>query len=512
MLWLKENKLFIFSLVFLGILVIPSLLPLFHQGFFLSDDGNWMVIRLSAFYEALRQGQFPPRFLVRLNHGYGYPVADFLYPLFMYIGAPIHLFGVSFVDTIKIILGGSLLISGLCSFLWLKKLVGNWSAAVGAFVYVVFPYHIFDAYQRGSVGEVLALAIVPFALWQIERRKLLFVSISFSLLILSHNSLAVLFLPILILYIVYRRAFTLKQVIGITFLALSLSGFFWIPALYDKQYTIFDKTPVSDMSSYFLSLFSPLIGWITLLLLILTFPFLFHKRKYPIRFFWILTIISLFFVLPLSMSVWKVTHIVPFFQFPYRFLSVTLVGVAGLSALEIELLPKKIKILGILLLVGVVYLSSWSLLSPKSYQYFPDTFYSTNQDSTTVKNEYMPAWVKDQPTVYTDQKVQIISGDGVVSDVKFMGSSLVANVIVNSDAIGQINIIYFPGWEVEVDEKRVAVYYQNSLGVMQFPIPTGGHTIRARFTETPIRLVADGISLISILGTALFFVRKKYEK
>lgn len=513
MLQLKENKIIlVFSLVILGILILPSLISLFHSGFFLSDDGNWMVIRLSAFYESIRQGQFPPRFLVRLNHGYGYPVADFLYPLFLYIGVPIHLIGVSFVNTIKIILGGSLIVSGLCSFLWLRKFVKISAAIIGAFVYVVFPYHVFDVYQRGSVGEVLALAVLPFILWQIERKKTLFTAVGISLLILAHNSLAVLFLPIILGYIVYRRSFELKKIFFIIFYSLALSAFFWIPAIYDKQFTIFDQTPVSDISSYFLSLFSPLIGWITLLLLILTFPLLFQKQKLPLRFFWVVSFISLFFVLPISSFLWRAIHIIPYFQFPYRFLSVTLLGVAGLSAIEIDVLPEKIKIFGMLLIVGIVYLSSWSLLLPKNYQYFPDTFYSTNQDSTTVKNEYMPIWVKTQPTVYTDQKIQIIKGDGIITDSQFNGTSLTANAITNTPVTAQINIIYFPGWEVVVDGKRIAISYTNDLGVMQFPMMAGTHTISAHFTETPVHLFADGITLLSIVSLGIFFLRRRYAK
>lgn len=510
MLQLKEDKLVFFgSLLLLGVLILPSFLSLFHSGFFLSDDGNWMVIRLSAFYESVRQGQFPPRFLVRLNHGFGYPVADFLYPLFLYIGVPIHFIGVNFVNTIKIILGASLLISGLCSFLWLKKIVGNWPAAIGGFVYVLFPYHLFDVYQRGSVGEVLALAILPFILWQVERKKLFLTAMGIALLILAHNSLAVLFLPVIFLYIVYRKAFSLRISGIVLLIALGLSAFFWIPALYDKQYTIFDITPVSDISSYFLPLFSPLIGWITLFILLLTVPFLFHKRQMPLRFFWVLTISSVFFVLPVSLPLWKMTHIIPFFQFPYRFLSITLLGVSALSALEVSLLPQKMRMLGALLLIAVVYLSSWPLLFPKSYQYFPDTFYSTNQDSTTVKNEYMPRWVKNQPTQYIDQKVTMVKGNGTVAKVQFKGSSLLADVIARNDSIVQINIIYFPGWEVKVDGKRVTVSYTNDNGVMQVPVAKGNHTITTRFTETPVRLFADGVSLMTLVVMVGVFLKKK---
>src|SRR3989344_4063575 len=164
-------------IVILLLLMIPSIWFLLLPGFFESDDGEWMVIRFSAFYQALADGQFPVRFLGRLNNGYGYPVADFLYPGFMYLGIPIHILGLNFTDTIK------------------------------ALFVVYAPYHIFDLYKRGSIGELLAITILPFILWQAERKSpacrqagFFWTTAGISFLILSHNTLAVLFLGVLILY------------------------------------------------------------------------------------------------------------------------------------------------------------------------------------------------------------------------------------------------------------------------------------------------------------------------
>ena len=96
-----QKKILIFLLLL--VLIIPAIWPLFQPGFFVTDDGNWMIIRLSAFHETLRSGQFPVRFLERLNHGLGYPVLDFLYPLPFYLGELIHLLGFNFIDSVKIL-------------------------------------------------------------------------------------------------------------------------------------------------------------------------------------------------------------------------------------------------------------------------------------------------------------------------------------------------------------------------------------------------------------------------
>src|SRR3989338_6792857 len=173
---IKKNTNILFLLLAV-VVSIPSVVGLMHPGFPLTDDGNWMVIRFSAFYETLKSGQFPVRFLSRLNYGFGYPVADFLYPLFMYIGVPIHILKFSFVDTIKIILGASMIGSAIFVYFWLSKLFDKFSSFVGAVFYFYTPYHLYDVYVRGSVGEVLALAIAPFILWQLERKDLLWSAI-----------------------------------------------------------------------------------------------------------------------------------------------------------------------------------------------------------------------------------------------------------------------------------------------------------------------------------------------
>src|SRR5205814_7617229 len=154
------------------ILSLPAIVGLLHKGFFVTDDGEWMIIRFSAFYQALHDGQFPVRFLQRLNFNYGYPASTFLYPGFMYAGILFHILKIGFVDTIKWILGISLFGTTIFTYFWLSKMFTKKSAAViGALVSLYVPYHFYDIYTRGSVGEVFALLWIPFVLWMIEKKN-----------------------------------------------------------------------------------------------------------------------------------------------------------------------------------------------------------------------------------------------------------------------------------------------------------------------------------------------------
>ncbi|OGK30429.1 hypothetical protein A3F29_00285 [Candidatus Roizmanbacteria bacterium RIFCSPHIGHO2_12_FULL_33_9] len=514
--WLLENKLN--KIIFFAVAILfflPALIGLFHSGFFLSDDGNWMVIRFSAFYEALRGGQFPVRFLPRLNNGYGYPVSDFLYPFFMYIGTPIKALGFSFVDTIKIIFWGSLIGSFIFTYLWLKKLFDQIPSLIGALAYTIFPYHLWDIYKRGSIGEALAFSIVPFILWFMEKRNLPLSSIGYGLLILSHNTLALLFLPVLFIYnlISYNKFDKVSFLNSITalILGLGLSVFFWFPAFYDRQFTVFSQTKISDFSRYFITEENlSLYGFIFIFVILVSLYLLLNKINKKVLFFLAIVLISFFFTISKSKIIWEYSFFPQLVQFPFRFISVSVLSSSFLIAFFINQLRGKPLFIWTFIVLVLISISAWGYLFPKNYQYFPDSFYSTNQDTTTVKNEYMPKWVKGYLKSY-DKKTEIIKGDGEIKDMKVSGTNISFEAILNRESLIQINSVYFPGWKVsEKGEDKEILYEQN--GLIRFDLPTGSHSIKASFGETKVRLISDFISAFSLFFLLFIFIRKKTIK
>jgi len=492
---LKRFKYFFPFLVLF--LALPAIFGLLHPGFFPSDDGNWMVIRFSAFYEALRVGQFPVRFLFRLNNLYGYPVSDFLYPLFMYIGVPIHIVGFNFVNTIKIISILSLFSSGLFSFFWFRKNFSNLASLIGSLVYVYFPYHLFDLYKRGSIGEVLALAIVPFVFWQIERKNLPLVSLGIALLVLAHNTLALIFLPVIFVYMLIRKMSVIKSFISII-ISLGLTAFFWLPALYDLQFTVFNKISVSDFAKYFVDSGNlNYFGYISIVIFTLSIVLLFLKRNRNFIYFFLIFVIFGFLSLSISKVIWQIIPIAKEIQFPFRFLSVVCLAVGYLVCYQIDYFKKYWKILLSVIYVILIFVSAKDFLYPANFQYYPDSFYSTNLDTTTVRNEYMPKWVKTAPVSIPSEKVQILSGKGTISNLINEG-----NVSFNTSSNGKIlisvNTVYFPGWIVKLDGSSVNINYEQT-GLIQFPVNSGNHSVAVYFSETLLRLTADLISFLSFI-------------
>lgn len=503
----------ILPIVLLLLIALPSIFALLRPGFFVSDDGEWMIIRFTAFYQALADGQFPVRFLSRLNNEYGYPVANFLYPGFMYLGVPVKLLGIDFVSTIKIIIGGSLIGSSLFTFLWLKKIFNTWAAFVGAILYLYSPYHLFDAYTRGSVGELLSLAILPFVLWQIERQSILFASFGVGLLLISHNTIAILSLPIIVLYMLMSYRVKKKAIIAYKFVVMIIAGFglaafFWIPALVDLQYTRFSQTVVSDWSHYFAPL--QLIGAITVGLVIL-FVVLWIRKKIILtekdRLFFALFAISLFLSLSVSSIFWRALP-VSFIQFPYRLLSIFILASAFIGALLVHSVQKRKELIGIVLIL-ISFLSTMPYLLPKTFVFREEGYYTTNMDTTTVKKEYMPKWVKQTPSMRSQQKVAVQMG---TAELIFQNANEILFKTSNkSKKEVFIHTIYFPGWKVFVNNSEVPIDYNNDKGMIHFTILSGESMVKVQFQETRARLVSDAISIISFILLLLWSLRTKWR-
>jgi hypothetical protein len=495
-----------FPFYILGVLLIclPALLPLFDKGFFTTDDGEWMIIRFSAFYSALRDGQFPVRFLHTLNSGYGYPAPNFLYPAFMYIGIPIQIMTSNFVNTIKIILGLSLIGSTIFTFLWLNKYFSKQLSLLASGISLYLPYHLFDVYTRGSVGEVLSFVWVPFIFWNIERSSLFFTTIGFFFLLLSHNTLAVLFAPLVFIYLIiksYKDRKLLFKYLQSIILGAGIASFFIIPVIFELNLTRFFQTRISNPLSYFSDL--KLIGPVTFFIIILSFLTFKTKINHAVKnktyylLFLAFSVISIFFSSNFSTFFWQ-SFPSSWIQFPFRLLSYLIIGIPFLAAYSLSLTGARTKLVLILIICALSILSARPFSTPATRFDKEDSFYYTNNATTTVHDEYMPVWVKKNNLHMPDHKVSLLKGNGKILKIQTKNNQISFLADLESKSLLQVNTIYWPGWKVFDSSGELKIDYQNTAGVMTFTLPKGKHQIQARFTETPLRHGANIISLLSV--------------
>ncbi|MBI5613855.1 hypothetical protein HY947_02935 [Candidatus Gottesmanbacteria bacterium] len=501
---MKNHRMLVFIVILLLVGFSLSLWPLLHPGFFASDDGEWMIIRLSAFYQSFRDGQFPVRFLGRLNQSYGYPVSNFLYPGFLYIGTALRGVGISFVHAIKLIFAFSVLGSSFFLYKLLREKFARLSASVGTFVFIVSPYLLYDMYTRGSVGEVLAFLPFFASLYAVEFSFIWLLPLSVAFLILSHNSLAILFFLVIAGYIIYKKKFYL---LIHSLLGVGLASFFWMPAIFEKQFVQVDAIVVSDVYRYFIKpgetyLYGVgIVAWVVLLCRRLD-----HVSS-DVKYFILIFFVGLVFSLQWSFWLWNVLGLGFLFQFPFRFLSLVVISSPFIVSQVIETSSRK-KLVSLSFIALAVFCAI-SVLSGIRFVDRPMGYYTTNEATTTVKNEFMPRWATKSQDHRALKRIEIYEGKGVL-DITYQSSQrIAAKIVAEEPLIVQVNSVYYPGWGASLNGQRAGIK-TSSFGLMHILVPEGTHTLVVEFRETPFRFAADSISFLSLVVYG--FIKKTSRK
>lgn len=506
-------------------------LPFFQKGYFSTDDGEWSIVRLAEMGRELRDFQFPPRWSDYLNHGYGYPLFLFTYPLPYYLGEIIHFLGFGLTDTIKILFVASVVISGFGMYFFSKRYWGNFGAIISSIFYIIVPYRLTDLYIRGSIGECLSLAITPWLFWSIDKyiynkyKNGIIITILFSLLILSHNVSALLFSILIFFYLIFilikdqdKNLLIFKPFLY----GLFISCYFWLPALWEKKYIYLGHFPISDIKQHFVTIAELLIphnGYSIKPPLFLGYPhilvfalaiviYIFLKKKGTRRillFFLIASFLSILVMLPISSFLWKIPGFSSL-DFPWRTLIISAFSLSFISGSITSLLLKKK--LGILILILAIFIY-FPYVRTKDKFIKDDSFYITNDATTTSNDELMPIWVKIKPTNRYHQKINYSFGQ--ISDLLYSSNKVEFQIISDKDQQISINTLYFPGWKFWTDKSKIEISPSRETGLITFKVPAGIHLIKGKFVSTPIRIIADIASVYGVVILLIEIIKcKKY--
>lgn len=567
---LKQTYVPILSLI----LLVVALMPLFQPGFFPIHDDQ-QIARLHELNLSLQGGQFPPRWVSNLGFGFGYPLFIFYPPLVYYIGEMFYLLGFSLINSTKIVIGLGFVLSFSFMYVWIRDRFGKRAGLFAATLYTYAPYHALDIYVRGALAEFFSFVFMPLVFWasdKLSEKKTVFlailVGIFLSLLVLTHNLIALPFMFFFIVYVIYlllsskekKKLIILFFISGLV--AIGLSAYFWIPAILEKQYTLVDSILTKELASYNLhfvylrqfwnspwgfggSLFgledglSFQIGKIqaisVLLSVVLFIIMIFRKylnpktAGFPLVAF-ILFSVSIFMASFYSEPVWNIMQFLAYIQFPWRFLLFTAVFTSALGGFLIysmeKILPQKIVFLSFTLLILITIFSVNSFFKPSKHLNVKDSFYLDNYDIewrvSDSSYEYVPKQVATKLSEAKTTKLDIEKNE--IPKKSFVTPDSGLNIIeqINkphykkykaegSGGLLQVNTYYYPGWRAYIDGKEVEI---NPLGkhyLISFPIPYGEHFVEVKFTNTNIVRVANLISLftlVSVLSYHLLLVLK----
>lgn len=532
-----KKNLWLILLVFVSF--IP-LLDLFHAGIPLTHDIELHLARTASFYASLKEGILIPRWSGNLNWGYGTPIFSFVYPLPSYLISFFHFVSFNFIDSTKIILGLSFILSGVFMYLWIKELWGREAGFIAGILYLFAPYRFVDLYVRGALGECVAFMFLPMALYFSVKKNWLGISLSLAGLILSHNMLSLIFLPVILGYMIYLIYIFKKKILSIfyfllsTLLGFALSAFFWLPAVFEAKYTLRDivaKNGIAGFENFNRFIFSSwnyggsgefsvqvgLVQWLVILMAPLAI-FIFWRKKQNIWVFllWLafLFMASFLFMLPSSRGIYLNTPLLKNFQFVWRWLSLVIFPPAVFAGAIVYLVSKKFKLFIACFLLFVILWFNKEYWHAHSFLQKPESFYSKEFPGTTDTGEASPIWsirfMEKQPKAH----LEIISGQAKIKELTRISIRHEYQVSVDQQARLRENTLYFPGWEVLVDNQVSTVEFQDpqNRGLMTFNLLPGDHHVLISFKETKLRLLADLISLISVILLISLFLLNWQKK
>lgn len=550
---MKLYKNWMWMIVLFGVALLP-LINLTSSGLPITHDGQDHVARIANFYASLTEGILIPRWAAKLNWGYGHPILMFLYPFPSYVASLFHLIGFSFVDSTKLVFAVGFIASFFAMYLWAASSWGRAAGVLAAVLYTFAPYRFIDLYVRGAIGEHVAFIFPPlicYGLFRLSRQTKVtastwvWISVSCALLILSHNALSLMFLPLIALYALYLAIYETKhkvRFIAVTAVSICwgfvLSAFFWVPALMEGKYTLRDIVTRGDVMERFVpwisfldsgwnygggNEFSKYVGTAQLLGLIVVLwkiRKVTHSQKIFIAGVMLALVVSLYLMTNGASGIWQVVTLLQKFQFPWRLLSVVVFLFSIVGAFGAYIVPSHMRRWVVGLLCGVAILSTSSMWQAKQYKVFSESYFTSVYRGTTDTGESSPIWSIRFMEHEPKEVMSVISGNASVVQVSRSIDTHVYDIVVDSSEARLVeNTLYFPGWNVFVDGKSVDLQFQDPefRGLMTFMVPKGKHAISVEFGDTNLRKFANIVSTVGIvvfivfLGTMRVWQSKKLQ-
>lgn len=546
-----------------ALLALPAAWPLLQPGFVATragGDSPFLLVRLHQMLAGLTDG-FPVRWMPDAAYGLGYPFWNFYAPLPYYLAAFLSRLGLGIVAPLKLTQLLGFLVAAAAMYalaydVWRSRAAG----LLAAVAYTYAPFHLVNVYVRGdSLGEFWAFAFYPLV-WLAARRAVrnpapatvAGLALAYAGLTLSHNISALIFSPFLALYILgvwldpggrgrERAWLPLAAAFGGIALGLAVSAWFWYPALAERglvqlevnltgffSYTghfrganlvqaaaLFDYDPTNGAA--FVIGLAQAVAIVAGSVAALSWPF---GRRWEVGAILLTLVVAVFAITPLSQPLWDHVPLLPFAQFPWRFLSI----VAFAGALVIAALPARLPSPGaawaatvvvgsLLMLAGLARLDVGRIPVADSevttervalYEVF------TGNVGTTIRAEYLPATVNPRPYITAPlmrpgewPAVVVRAGEATAT---MEGRRRWRVAVASETAEVAFPLLAFAGQQAWLDGQPVAVTAADGLGYAVVRAPRGEHVVELGEGQTQQRGVAEAVSLAALAVIAVLLL------
>lgn len=532
--------------------------PLFKYGYFSHQD-NLQVIRIFEMRKCFSDLQIPCRWVPDMGWGNGFPLFNFYGVSLYYLGA-LFSYIVGYIVSSKIIFFLSLVLGSFGIYLLAKSLWGKYAGMASAILYMFAPYKALDIYVRGALAESFALAIIPFVFYfgyklivspknnkkQNNKYGILF-SLSLFVFMITHNIMVLIFIPILGLWMLYwlyvEKWKNFKNVVLYVLFGIGMSCFFILPAFLEKglvqtesllrfeldfraNYLRIYQLFFDRVWGYGTSVPGPeggmnfQIGWPHWLLGLTSLVFIFNKKVTKKMKVLILGIVgaflfSIFMTHNKSTFIWVNISLLNYFQFPWRFLSLSIFAASLLGGFIVSNFRSRWQLYLSVVVVLLSVLLNWQYFKPKEFYSIKDSELlsdaSWDEQRKGALLDYLPKTALE-PREEAPVEPLIVSGNAKTESFVNNSNKWKLDIEVTESSVIEVPVFYFPNWRVYVDGNKYPFTYDNILGRISFTLEPGRYSIDGKFENTPVRTLGNTLSLISIIGLAVYTIYGKNKK
>ncbi len=543
------------------------------------------VMRQVEVNKAVRDGYIYPRWIADFYYGRGSPIFNFYAPLMYIAGEIFCYFGLAPYIAVKITYILCVMLAALAMYFLAREIWDLPAALFAAVLYAMAPYMLTDLYIRAALAEMGGFVFLPLAMYFLLRESktnstqdAARAAAAIALLCLSHNISALIGVPVLIIWAIFiKENASYKKLFLAIGLGLLMSAFFWAPALYETKYLdaaanltqgeyhyskhfvslqkLFDPTwsfgsPMNDEGPG-MSTQVGTLHWFALALALTWFglsPRKWDLRKKGAAAFILIGLIGLFFTNSVSKPLWDFLPLLPFVQFPFRFLLIATLGLTGVAGASVILVGDKfgrrwawISSAALILACVALYgpftearywlhdksdpnrilkvtkerakealatglvLEVHELLKPKILREYRET-------KTTAKDDYLPKWVKEKPQFYYAEKFEVTAGDAKVRLRQSREYMNLFYVEASTPASILIHTFYFPGWTAWKNGRELPLEADAETGEIVITAPAGDYEMLLSFDDTPVRIFAKFLSISAAVGIIAWMGVAQYQR
>lgn len=528
----------------LFILIVPTFALMLRPGIYTMHDFH--VFRQQQFNQCLSSHTFPCRWAPDSSKGYGQPLFNFYGQIPYWLGAIFGQLNFGVLASVKLTFILTMVGAALAMFAFARSEFGDRVGLLAAVIYSWAPYRAVDIWVRGALNEALAFVYYPLILWAAVRfvrtRKFVYAgwtSLLLALLLSTHNISFVMFMPFFGIVLLWefwhhRNWHTVLDFLSIFLGTILLSAFYLFPIIaesglitinsttqgyygYQLHWATLNQLLISRFWGFGGSTWGPNDGlsfavgqvvWIPMVLLgIVLLAKRFRSEVFkPYLVFGALSLLALFLTHGKSELVWKLIPLLPFVQFPWRFLAIAVVFGSLVVGLWAKILPKIVVVLFIVLVIiqgiGQFRPDIWKVVTDN--QFFSGS--SWDEQRSSALTDFWPKSAKFIPDRFASPYPTVLYGSVQTSALTKIGPTAKFDADVTSDiAKIRLPIIYFPGWSapvpIEIDAKT---------GLTDIFLEKGKQTINLEFVNTRPRTIGNVVSLASVV--LLIILMRKYAQ